>query len=113
VVNRRFTGLTAWLVQRAGAVYMLLFAVFMLVSLRTHPKHSYVEWKAWVTSASTSVAIAGFVLALLTHMWVGLRDVILDYAKPERFRRSLLCALALALVGMAAWMAQMLLRARL
>jgi succinate dehydrogenase / fumarate reductase membrane anchor subunit len=112
VVSRGFTGLKAWVIQRASAVYMLLFAIFMLVSLRAHPRHSYVEWKAWVTATPMSVAIGAFVLALLSHMWVGLRDVLLDYAKPNRVRRSLLLALALALLCIAAWLIEILVRAR-
>jgi succinate dehydrogenase / fumarate reductase membrane anchor subunit len=112
VVNRGFTGLRAWLIQRAGAVYMLLFAVSMLATLNINPKHSYLQWKAWVTSTPVSIAIGTFVLALLSHTWVGLRDVLLDYAKPEAFRRVLISALALALLGIAAWVFQILLQAR-
>ena len=43
-------------------------------------------------------------------MWVGLRDVLLDYAKPTNLRRSLLAAVALGLLGLGAWVLSILLR---
>jgi succinate dehydrogenase / fumarate reductase, membrane anchor subunit len=36
-------------------------------------------------------------------MWVGLRDVLLDYAKPPALQRFLLTAVAAGLAAMAIW----------
>jgi len=44
------TGLRAWLVQRASAVYMLLFIVFFMAHFAADPPHSYHAWHAWMTS---------------------------------------------------------------
>jgi succinate dehydrogenase / fumarate reductase membrane anchor subunit len=113
VVKRGFTGLPAWLVQRAGAVYMLCFAVFAIAALAAHPVRSYAEWKAWTGSIATSAATGLFVAALLAHLWVGLRDVLLDYAKPARVQRASLLVVAVALVGLALWALRILVRAHL
>ncbi|MBK7718782.1 MAG: hypothetical protein IPJ36_07270 [Simplicispira sp.] len=43
-------------------------------------------------------------------MWVGLRDVLLDYAQPVRIRPYLLAALAAGLCGLGVWAAFILLR---
>lgn len=107
------SGLAAWLVQRMGAVYMLVFMVFLLVLLGLHPLHSYVEWKAWVARPAISTALALFFGALLSHMWVGLRDVLLDYARPAGLRRALLVLVALSLCGAAASMAWLLVQQHL
>ena len=96
------TGLPAWLVQRASALYMLLFIVFLLGFFGLNPLHSYAEWKSWVARPGIALAIGLFFAALLAHMWVGLRDVLLDYARPAGLRQALLWLVALGLCASAA-----------
>ena len=105
-----FTGLKAWWVQRMSAVYMLLFVLFLLYSLALHPLHEFSRWHAWVARPGASVALLVFFAALLGHMWVGLRDVLLDYAKPAALRRGMLAAVALGLLGLGIWLLAILLR---
>ena len=102
-MRRGFTGLAAWAVQRGSAVYMLGFASFTAASLALHPRATFAEWTDWVHSPAISAGSALFFLALCCHMWVGLRDVLLDYARPASLRQGLLVLLAAALVGLAAW----------
>lgn len=106
----RFTGLTAWWVQRASAVGMLLFVACGLAALPFSPHHSYPEWRAWASHPGVSLVIAVFFAALLSHMWVGLRDVLLDYAKPAGLRHLLLALVAAGLMGVAAWVVLILVR---
>ncbi|MCE9659092.1 MAG: succinate dehydrogenase, hydrophobic membrane anchor protein [Burkholderiales bacterium] len=110
-MKRGLTGLAAWVVQRAGAIYMLCFAIFAVAAVTVHPRHSYAEWKAWVSSDAMSAGIGLFLLALLTHMWVGLRDVLLDYVKPEGVRRVSLLLLGMALLSVGMWALQILVHA--
>jgi succinate dehydrogenase / fumarate reductase membrane anchor subunit len=102
-VRVTFTGLRAWLVQRASAVYMLFFIIFFLVHFAVDPPHSYPVWRTWMTSYSVSVVTTVFFAALLAHAWVGLRDVILDYIDPMVFRVCLLVLLGFALTAVGAW----------
>lgn len=102
------SGLSAWMVQRIGAVVMLLFLVFLLGYFALHPLHSYAEWKSWVAQPAITLAFGLFFAALLSHMWVGLRDVLLDYARPAGVRRVLLWLVALCLCIGAASMAWLL-----
>jgi succinate dehydrogenase / fumarate reductase, membrane anchor subunit len=46
----------------------------------------------------------------LPHMWVGLRDVLLDYARPAGLRRLLLGMLVAGLLGTAFWVVLILAR---
>ena len=96
------TGMPAWLVQRASALYLLLFVIFLLGFFALNPPHSYAEWKSWVARPGITLALALFFVALLSHMWVGLRDVLLDYARPAGLRQALLWLVALGLLGCAA-----------
>lgn len=89
---------------------MLGFAVFALAAVNGHAVHSYAEWKSWTGSIGMGAATAAFVVALLTHLWVGLRDVLLDYAKPARVQRASLLVLALALATLAVWALHILVR---
>lgn len=111
-MRSRFTGLPAWLVQRLSAVYMLLFLVSALVVLWLYPRPSYVEWRTWMSRPVVSVVFLVFFAALLSHMWVGLRDVLLDYARPAGLQRFLLGALGAGLLGTAAWVLWILFRAQ-
>lgn len=98
-VRLRFTGLAAWWVHRASAVCMLLFVVLVLAAFSLYQRLSYLEWKNWAGSPGVSIATLAFFAALLAHMWVGLRDVLLDYAKPAGLRRLLLGLVAGGLFG--------------
>ena len=102
-MKSRFTGLAAWTVQRGSAVYMLAFVSFAIVSLAVHPRMTFAAWSGWVHGAGVSSGAALFFLALFCHMWVGLRDVLLDYAKPSWLQQGLLLLLAAALVSLATW----------
>jgi len=103
-VRIRFTGLKAWWVQRVSAIYMLLFVLFLLYSFGLHPVHAHPQWRGWVAQPGVSATFLIFFAALLAHMWVGLRDVLLDYARPAGLRRLLLVAVAAGLFGMAVWL---------
>ena len=104
----RWAGLPAWAIQRASAVYMLAFLIAALLSLATRPRTNYQDWSAWVRGPLVSALTGLFFLALFSHLWVGLRDVILDYAKPDWFRRGLLGSVVMALLGLTAWTAVIL-----
>lgn len=109
-MRARFTGLRAWWVQRMSAVYMLLFVLFLLYSFALRPLQAFPQWHAWMARPGISSAFLVFFAALLGHMWVGLRDVLLDYAKPASLRRSLLAAVALILLSLGVWLLSILLR---
>jgi len=103
MVKLAFSGFAAWAVQRGSAVYMLAWAIFAAGSLAVQPRLTFVTWSGWVHSPGISAGSALFFLALFFHMWVGLRDVLIDYARPAPLRRGLLVTLAVVLVALAAW----------
>lgn len=89
---------------------MLLFVLYLLISFGLRPLHDYPQWRAWVAQPGITLALSVFFVALLAHMWVGLRDVLLDYAKPVSVRNGLLAAVALCLLGVGIWVLSILLR---
>lgn len=105
------TGLRAWTVQRVSAAYLLFFLLFMLAWVAVHHPMSEAQWRAWVTSGGMREATMLFFAALLAHMWVGLRDVVLDYVKPLLVRTAVLGVLALGLAALGSWVALILIPA--
>ena len=105
----RASGLRAWLLQRVSAVYMAIFLVYFLGVISFCPPKSYADWQGWMTSTTMSLATALFFLLLLSHAWVGMRDVFMDYVKPYVLRLTLLILLAMGLIIMALWVLQILL----
>ena len=89
---------------------MLVFLVFVLVSFALHPPAGHAEWRDWVARPGVTLAFLLFFAALLGHLWVGLRDVLLDYAKPAGVRNTLLALVAFGLLGLGVWVLVILLR---
>lgn len=100
----RAHGLRAWLLQRMSALYMtgyIFFALF-LFSNSTFP--DYQSWHNWMADPFFSLATAIFFAGLLMHAWVGIRDVIMDYAHSSITRFILLSATGLSLFSIGVWM---------
>ena len=97
------SGLGAWLVQRATAVYMLFFIVFLLIHFVADPPRSYSAWHGWIMGTGVRLATAVFFAALLAHAWVGLRDVLMDYVHAIAVRGGLLGLAAFGLTAIGAW----------
>lgn len=87
---------------------MLAFLGFVLSHFLFDPPQSYDTWRRWVGHPGISVAAFLFFAALLTHAWVGLRDVTLDYVKPLAARVAVLALIALALTGAGIWIFRIL-----
>jgi succinate dehydrogenase membrane anchor subunit len=100
--------LGSWLVQRASAVYMLIFMAFLMIHFVFNPPHSYFAWHAWMTSFYVSIVTGVFFAALLAHAWVGLRVVLMDYVHATAFRVGLLMLLGLGLAILEAWVIRIL-----
>lgn len=89
---------------------MLFFVLFVLAAFSLHPRHSFPEWKTWISTPGMTVATVAFFAALLSHLWVGLRDVLLDYARPAGLRHLLLGMVGAGLLGLAAWVVRIMVR---
>jgi succinate dehydrogenase / fumarate reductase membrane anchor subunit len=111
-MSRTATGLRAWVVQRATAVYLGLFLIYLLAHWLVAPPPDYAAWRAWIGHPLMGTAFLLFVVALLLHAWVGMRDILIDYVQPTALRIGLLAAVGLGLAGCGLWAAVVLLLAR-
>jgi len=104
-------GLRTWMLQRITAVYLGLYLVIVPGYFWLHPVPDYAGWRAWFAEPLVTITSAGFILAILIHGWVGLRDVVLDYIHHLGLRLLLLTLIAFLLIGCGFWGLRILLLA--
>ena len=109
-MSRQASGLKAWVIQRVTAIYVGLFILYLLGTLLFAVPQGYAQWHAWFAAPVMSIATLVFVVSVLLHAWVGIRDVLIDYIKPIAIRATLLALLAIALLACGLWAALLLLR---
>ena len=97
-----------------GAGYgtlMALFTVILLVQvIFTSGPIGYEEWAGIFASQWMKVLTFSVILSLLYHVWVGMRDIWMDYVKPLAVRLVLHVFTLVWLVGCAGWAVQALWR---
>ncbi|MEJ7930786.1 succinate dehydrogenase, hydrophobic membrane anchor protein [Ramlibacter sp. AN1015] len=104
-------GLRDWLSQRVTAVLMALFTVVVLAQvIFTSGPIGYDLWAGIFASQWMKVLTFTVVIALVWHVWVGMRDVLMDYVKPVGIRLALQIFVIVWLVGCAGWAIQVLWR---
>lgn len=96
-------GLKDWLAQRITAIVLAVYTIVLLVSLLFLPELSYATWAGLFASVWMKVATLIALIALAWHVWIGVRDIYMDYVKPTAVRLFLQVATIVALVGYACW----------
>ena len=102
-MGRQAQGLWAWTLQRVTAVYLILFSIYLLGVLVVCPPASSLEWREWVANPFHSLGFMLFVLVMLVHAWIGIRDVLIDYVPILGLRLALLSMFALGLLTIGFW----------
>lgn len=103
-------GLKDWLAQRVTAIVMALYTVILLIAFLTAGDFSYEGWAGMFAQQWFKIATFVTFIALFYHVWVGMRDIWMDYIKPVSLRLGLQVATVLWLIGCAGWTAQILWR---
>jgi len=103
-------GLRDWLAQRITAIVMALYTVILLVSFLTTNDFSYNGWAGLFAHQWFKIATFVTLLMMFYHVWVGMRDIWMDYVKPVIARLLLQSATILWLIGCAGYAAQILWR---
>ena len=103
-------GLKDWIAQRATAVFMAIYTVVFAICALTLPELSYEAWSGLFSNGLMKFASFLFFLSVFYHAWIGVRDIWMDYVKPDDLRLSLHLITLFLLVGYAGWAAQILWR---
>jgi succinate dehydrogenase / fumarate reductase membrane anchor subunit len=114
VVSRVVTGarygMRDWLVQRVTAVIMSVYTVIVLAVLLGGVPISYAVWKDLFTQGWMRVATLLFAASLAWHLWVGVRNILMDYVKPDGLRLTLQVMVLLTIAAYLGWTIQILWR---
>jgi succinate dehydrogenase / fumarate reductase membrane anchor subunit len=97
-----------WLVQRVSAIVMALYTALILVLLVRNNGLEYDAWKATLANGLFRLASFVFMLSLLWHAWVGVRNISMDFLKPVAVRLTFQVVVVVLLVAYAGWTIQIL-----
>jgi succinate dehydrogenase / fumarate reductase membrane anchor subunit len=103
-------GLRDWLSQRVTASLMALFTLAVVVQVLLPGEMGYDKWAGIFSAQWMKVLTFVVIVSLLYHVWVGMRDVWMDYVKPMGTRLVLQVFTIAWLVGCAGWAIQVLWR---
>lgn len=102
-------GLRDWLSQRITGGLMALFTIILLAQLIfSRGPIGYDLWAGIFAAQWMKVLTFSVIVALLYHVWVGMRDVWMDYVQPVAIRLALQIFTIVWLVGCAGWAIQVL-----
>ncbi|MBU3648424.1 MAG: succinate dehydrogenase, hydrophobic membrane anchor protein [Limnohabitans sp.] len=104
-------GLRDWLAQRVTGVLMVLFTLAVLGQvLLTSGEISYDKWAGIFSGQLMKALTFSVFVALAIHVWVGVRDIWMDYVKPVGLRLVLQIFTLVWLVSCLGWAIQVLWR---
>jgi len=102
-------GLRPWLIQRISAIYIALFVIYVVLTLAFAGDIGYRQWHDWLFHPVNIIAVGLFVIALLLHAWIGMRDIILDYVHSTLLRMLAFTLVIVVLISSGLWSAKILL----
>lgn len=103
-------GLRDWLAQRITAALMALFTLALVVQVLLPGELGYDKWAGIFSRQWMKVLTFVVIVSLAWHVWVGMRDVWMDYVKPVGMRLVLQVFTIAWLVGCTGWAVQVLWR---
>lgn len=103
-------GLRDWLSQRITASLMALFTLIVIVQVLLPGTMGYDKWAGIFSHQWMKVLTFVVIVSMLIHVWVGVRDVLMDYVKAVGTRLALQVATIVWLVGCAGWAIQVIWR---
>jgi succinate dehydrogenase / fumarate reductase membrane anchor subunit len=105
-------GLTDWLIQRLSAVVMVLYTALVLGIALWTGGIDYALWQQLFAHGGFKLASFLFMVALLYHAWIGMRDIYMDYLKPVAVRLTFEAVTVVVLIAYLGWTIQILWGAR-
>ena len=104
-------GTGSWIAQRVTALVMVLYTLLLLgVFAGRKGAMDYGAWTALFAAGWMRIATLIFAVSLAWHAWVGVRDILMDYARPDSLRFALQVAAVLLIAIYLGWAVQILWR---
>jgi succinate dehydrogenase / fumarate reductase membrane anchor subunit len=103
-------GLRDWLAQRITAALMAVYTLIVIAVFLAKGPFTFSAWKDLFASGWMRIATLLFAASLAWHAWVGVRDILMDYVKPDGLRLALQIATLLTIAVYVGWVVQILWR---
>jgi len=110
-MSARAGGIRPWVIQRLSAIYIVLALVLFCITLLFGGISTSSDWQTWFSMPFWNTVVIIFWLALFTHAWIGIRDVIMDYVSHDAMRFSALAIVGFYLIAMTVWMTKIMITA--
>jgi len=101
-------GLTDWLLQRLTAVVMTAYTLLILGIVLWNGGLDYALWQMLFANDAFRLASFLFMIALVYHAWIGVRDIYMDYLKSTAIRLTLEAVSVVVLIAYLGWTIQIL-----
>ncbi|SEQ42840.1 succinate dehydrogenase, hydrophobic membrane anchor protein [Nitrosomonas ureae] len=101
-------GAKDWLIQRITAILMIIYLIVLTGVLWVVAPQDYASWKSLFQSQWLRIATFVFFVGVFWHAWVGVRNVLMDYAHSTLIRLSMYVAVVTALLFYLVWTAEIL-----
>lgn len=96
-------GLRDWLSQRITAIILTLYTVVLVVAALASPEPGYYGWAGLFAQTWMKVFTLLALVAFFYHVWVGVRDIWMDYIGPVGVRLLLQVFTIVWLLGCSIW----------
>ncbi len=96
-------GLRPWMIQRVSGAFIALYTLYIFFCWLINDPFNRNDWHGWVAAPLNNIALGLFMIAVLWHAWIGVRDIILDYVPNVVARLLVLTLVAGTIFGSALW----------
>ncbi len=96
-------GLSPWIIQRITAVYIAVYCLYFAYCLVALQAVTADSWYAWFASPFNNISMGLFIVAVIWHAWIGIRDVVLDYIHNVVARMLVFTLVVSVLLGSVLW----------
>jgi succinate dehydrogenase / fumarate reductase membrane anchor subunit len=101
-------GIVDWLIQRLTGIVMAIYTVVLLVAFLMGQNFSYEGWAGLFAQQWFKLISAATFFGMFYHVWVGMRDISMDYCKNVGLRLILQVLIVLWLLISAVYSVQIL-----
>lgn len=101
-------GLRDWLAQRITAFVMAVYSLLMMLVFVRLPVLDFLHWKGVWSLPAIRYSTMLFLLCVYYHVWIGMRDIVMDYIKDAGLRLTLYVIIIGALLCYSVWSIQIL-----
>ena len=103
IVDIAHFGFRDWVAQRISAIVLAIYTLVFVFALIILRNEGYLGWSNLFSELWMKIISFLAVVALCYHAWVGIRDIWMDYIKPDGIRLFLQVFSIFWLLGCGLW----------